>query len=104
MENKIMSEICNFCEGCPSHEYCPEEECVLFRIEKLLEKRNEKKYKIEIEEILTKVVEVEAASKEDAYNKVYEKYREEEIVLTADDCEETKFYALNEDNDRVCEF
>lgn len=63
-----------------------------------------KKFKIEIEETLTRVVEVEAINQEEAYNKVYEQYHEEEIVLTADDWEDTKFYALNENNDRVCEF
>lgn len=62
------------------------------------------KFKIEIEETLTKIVEVEATSKIEAYDKVYEQYHEEEIVLTSDDWEDTKFYALNENNDRVCEF
>ena len=36
MDNKILLEIANFCETCPSHESCPEEECVLYRIEKII--------------------------------------------------------------------
>lgn len=44
MGNKILLEISNFCEACLSHENCPEEECVLYRIEKIIEKggKNEK--------------------------------------------------------------
>lgn len=36
MNKRILIEISNFCKSCPSHENCPEEECVLFRIEKLI--------------------------------------------------------------------
>lgn len=44
MKNKILLEIANFCEGCGSNCCCPEEECVLFRIEKIiLDKKGEKK-------------------------------------------------------------
>ena len=44
MKNRILLEIANFCEECNSNCCCPEEECVLFRIEKiLLEKRGKKK-------------------------------------------------------------
>lgn len=32
--NDILKEIAIFCEECPSHECCPEDECVLYRIEK----------------------------------------------------------------------
>lgn len=35
-DNKILLEIANFCETCPSHELCPEEECVLYRIEEII--------------------------------------------------------------------
>lgn len=42
MLNKIMLEISNFCEMCPSHEICPEEECVLFRIEQIILKKEER--------------------------------------------------------------
>lgn len=34
--DSVMNEITGFCESCPSVECCPEEECVLFRIESLL--------------------------------------------------------------------
>jgi len=37
MREKILYEITNFCEECPSHDCCPEEECVLYRIEKILD-------------------------------------------------------------------
>lgn len=36
-EEKILIEITDFCRECPSHENCPEEECVLFRIEQIIE-------------------------------------------------------------------
>ena len=44
MNREILLEISEFCKNCPSHENCPEEECVLYRIEKMLlegEKNNE---------------------------------------------------------------
>ena len=40
MINKILNEITNFCEECGSREQCPEKECVLFRIEKIIEQTN----------------------------------------------------------------
>ena len=43
------------------------------------------KYKVEIEEVLCKVVEIEANSADDAENKVLESYRNSEIVLDAGD-------------------
>ncbi len=43
------------------------------------------KYKVEIEEILRRTKEVEAASKDEAETKVHQLYRDCEIVLTADD-------------------
>lgn len=36
MNNEILTEISEFCETCPSHENCPEEECVLYRVEKII--------------------------------------------------------------------
>lgn len=37
MKEEILTEISNFCsEECPSCTCCPEEECVLFRIEKIV--------------------------------------------------------------------
>lgn len=40
-EEEILTEITDFCETCPKHESCPEDECILFRIEQLLLKREE---------------------------------------------------------------
>ena len=41
MNERILIEIFNFCQTCPSHENCPEEECVLYRIEKIILKGDE---------------------------------------------------------------
>ena len=43
------------------------------------------KYKVEIEEVLRKVVEIEANSADEAENKVLESYRNADIVLDAGD-------------------
>lgn len=43
MKDKVMLEIANFCECCPSRECCPEKECVLFRIEQIIIRRKKKK-------------------------------------------------------------
>lgn len=40
-EEEILTEITDFCEGCPSRECCPEEECVLYRIEQIVIKQDE---------------------------------------------------------------
>ena len=105
MKNKVLKEITDFCSTCSSHECCPEEDCILFRIEQIIGGKMEKrKIKIEVEETLTKVVEVEADSIEEAYDIVYNQYSEEEIVLGSEDWYDTKYYALDEDNNRICEF
>lgn len=84
MKEKVLNEITNFCnEECSSKENCPENECVLYRIEKIVEPEL-KEYEIEIEEILQKVVKVKATSDEEAYNKVYKMYKNQEIILDAD--------------------
>lgn len=36
MEEKILNETTTFCMECPSRECCPEEECVLYRIEQIV--------------------------------------------------------------------
>lgn len=43
------------------------------------------KYLVEVKEILYRVVEVEAQSKDEAIDIVEEQYKNEEIVLTGDD-------------------
>lgn len=47
MTEEILTEITNFCEECPSHECCPEEECVLYRIEQILTKKEPTKEQLE---------------------------------------------------------
>lgn len=42
MKNKVLLEITDFCFDCPIHEKCIEEKCVLFRIEKIICKKEEK--------------------------------------------------------------
>ena len=37
----ILTEITEFCEGCNSSNCCPEEECILYRIEQLVLKQKE---------------------------------------------------------------
>lgn len=49
------------------------------------------KYKITIEELLCKTVEVEAESPTAAMNKVHDMYSDELITLTADDFSEVTF-------------
>lgn len=41
MKNEILLEITNFCEECASHECCPESDCVLYRIEQIVERRTD---------------------------------------------------------------
>lgn len=50
-----------------------------------------KKYNIEIEEVLRKVIPIEANSIDEALDKVKEQYDEEEIVLDSSDYCETSF-------------
>lgn len=35
MKEEILTEITNHCEECPQHECCPENDCVLYRIEQI---------------------------------------------------------------------
>lgn len=39
--------ICDFCNECPSKDCCPEAECILFRIEKILNESCENESKEE---------------------------------------------------------
>lgn len=56
------------------------------------------KYIVEIEEILQKVVEVEAESRDEAWKKVNQQYKDEEIVLDSSDHVDTTITVLNENN------
>ena len=49
-----------------------------------------KTFKVEIREMLSKVVSVEAKSKDEALEKVSRMYDECEVILTADDYESTQ--------------
>ena len=49
------------------------------------------KYSVTIEETLSRTVEIEADSKQDAIDKVKKRYRNEDLVLDADDFSEVVF-------------
>lgn len=42
MKEKILNETTTFCERCPNRECCLENECILFRIEQILEKNTKR--------------------------------------------------------------
>lgn len=53
-------------------------------------------YKIEIQELLSRIIEIEAPSAEEAIDKVKEMYRTEEIVLDSDDYVSTEIHEFEE--------
>ena len=50
------------------------------------------KYKVNIEELLSRIVEVEADNEEDTENKVRVMYNKEEIVLNSDDLSSVELF------------
>lgn len=52
------------------------------------------KYQVEIDEQLTRVITVEAPSKEDAVSIIKDMYKNSEIVLDADDFADVKFSVI----------
>ena len=50
------------------------------------------KYKVNVEELLSRIVEVEADSDEEAEEKVREMYKNEEIVLDAEDLQNVEYF------------
>ena len=50
------------------------------------------KYKVNVEELLSRIVEVESDSDEEAEEKVREMYRNEEIVLDASDFQSVEYF------------
>ena len=50
------------------------------------------KYKVNVEELLSRIVEVEAENKEEAEEKVREMYMNEEIVLDASDFQSVEYF------------
>lgn len=55
MKNKVLLEITDFCFDCHLHEKCIEEKCVLFRIEKIICKKEGKRNEINDKRIRKKV-------------------------------------------------
>lgn len=55
-----------------------------------------KKFSIEVLEVLSRIVEVEASDEEDAIRQVRQKYRKCEIVLDDSDYKETEFSVKDE--------
>ena len=49
-------------------------------------------FKIEVKETLSRVIEIEANSVDEAFSKIQDLYKNEEIVLDADDYVETEFF------------
>lgn len=80
MKNKILTEIASFCETCPSSNYCSEDECPLYRIERIIDSKN-KVFKVRVEETLSQIVTVKASSEQEALDLVEQKYKDEKIVL-----------------------
>lgn len=56
------------------------------------------KYYVKITETLSKVIEVEAESENDALEKVDEAYSNSDIVLSADDFEESDMFITDDSN------
>lgn len=56
-----------------------------------------KNYKIEVQETLSKVVNVQASSEKEALIIIKDKYQKEEIVLEPDDFVNVEYIPLNED-------
>ena len=62
------------------------------------------KYYVIVQEILERIVTVEAESPEEAELVVYDKYIEEEIILDFDDHIDTIFHVSNADNDSEVDY
>lgn len=43
-------------------------------------------------------------NQEEAYNKVYDMYHDEDIILDSNGCEDTKYYALDDHLNGICKF
>jgi hypothetical protein len=53
-------------------------------------------YTIEITETLQRIVEIEAASLDDAISEIRKQYKDEEIILDSNDCVETDISEFKE--------
>ena len=94
MKERVLNEISNFCEECENRESCSEEQCILYRIEKIVEPEL-KEFEIEIEEVLQRVVKVKAVSEEDALDKIQDQYHKQEIILDAEDFKDCDIHLFN---------
>lgn len=54
-----------------------------------------KTFKIEVKEILSRIIEVKAENEEEALNHIQEQYQEEEIVLDSNDFIDTEFNIID---------
>ena len=59
------------------------------------------KYKINVEELLSRIVEVEAENKEEAEEKVREMYMIENIVLDASDFQSVEYFVQQKKANRI---
>jgi hypothetical protein len=57
----------------------------------IIKKSNMKTFKIEVKETLSRIIEIEANSMDEAFSKIQDLYKKEEIVLDSDDYVETEF-------------
>jgi uncharacterized membrane protein len=57
----------------------------------IIKKSNMETFKIEVKETLSRIIEIEANSADEAFSKIQDLYNKEEIVLDADDYVETEF-------------
>lgn len=53
-------------------------------------------YKIEVKETLSRIIEIKATSEDEAFSKIRDLYRNEEIVLDSDDYVDTEFLISEE--------
>ena len=53
-------------------------------------------FKIEVKETLSRVIEIEASSVDEAFSKIQDLYKKQEIVLDADDFIKTEFLKIEE--------
>lgn len=53
-------------------------------------------YEVQIEERITRIVTIQAETEQDAVEKVRQQYRNEEIVLTPDECTDTEITVIGQ--------
>ena len=61
-----------------------------------IKKSNMETFKIEVKETLSRIIEIEANSVDEAFSKIQNLYKNEKIVLDADDYVETEFLKSEE--------